>query len=73
MGKSKKTSPPAMKEPVLSFKLSKLEEILYRENSIIAGEDVPILLKVLLEEKGFPVPAEIQKTIDEAREARGDM
>ena len=32
---------------ILSFSLEALEKILYRENSIIAAEDVPILLDVL--------------------------
>ena len=62
----------ASKEPVLSFELSRLEEILYRENAVIAGEDVPILLQCLLEDRGLPVPARIKKEIRDAAVERGD-
>lgn len=60
-----------MKEPVLSFKLSNLAEILHRENSLIASNDVARLLKVLLEEKGFPIPETIAKAITEANIEEG--
>lgn len=56
----------------LSFDLSTLEEILYRENAVIAAEDVPILLKVLCEESGQQTPIRITEEIRKAREERGD-
>lgn len=52
---------------IVSFSLEKLEEILYRENSILAREDVPILLDVLCTESGEITPTRI---VDQVRANR---
>lgn len=53
---------------ILSFSLEKLEEILYRENSILAREDVPILLDVLCTAAGEFTPIRIVGQIQANRE-----
>jgi hypothetical protein len=50
----------------------KLESILYRENSIIAAEDVPLLVDVLCGEAKVPTPKSILREIEAARKARNE-
>ena len=45
--------------PLAIVSLDRLEEILYRETSIIASEDVAILMVVVYQEVGAEVPERI--------------
>jgi hypothetical protein len=54
----------------LSISFRRLENVLYRENSLIAAEDVPILLDILCTESGQATPAGITRKIRQLREAR---
>lgn len=54
------------------IRLDLVESVLYRETSCVAHEDVPVLMAVLYEECGLPVPAGIAEEIRENARARGD-
>jgi len=43
----------------ISISVEDLERILYRENSLMAAEDVHLLIEVLCEETSTPVPDDL--------------
>lgn len=49
-----------------------VEEVLREENSCIASEDVPLIMRTLYARAGYPVPQSIEDEINQNTHDRGD-